>query len=713
MTKEQDFFTTLDKLVMSKNNVRADDESPVDTLAASLLNHGQISALVVEPDGKRYGVVAGGRRYRAFRDLLKRKLITKDFPIKVMFRRQGIDAAEISLAENVERKQMHPAEEAEIFRRLIEEEQASRDQLAERFGVPLHHINRRLKLAKVAPQIIAAYKGGELTLMQTEAFAITDDHQRQVDYFERSQDWNLRPDLIRKALTDSAASLDGSNIAKFVGRADYESAGGEIVTDLFNEDVFFKDNALLTRLAEEKLDRAAKAVARQEGWKWGLACLDYDYRVMERFGNIHGELVPVETPEALELKGKQDELNAQIDAQERALAAPYTNDDGEFLSDEAEEAYSMVYENDEKLSELYDERDTIAQLIGRAATIRRYKPDEIALAGIVCTIGHDGSVEVRRGLVEPEDKPRLAELQERARIRNNIIADRQTAGEEEAADSGSAEAPDESEITAEIERRKAERAATEEAEKEQQRELTADLSQALLGSLSLARTAALRATLADNQDVALRFGAYEFALHMRTAPMREHCPITEMHIGTSHLGEQAESLAGRAYEAHVERLRGGLPCDEQALWDTLMDASTDEIMDIIAVGVAGTIDAHTPQIDTFARSRKKWADNLADRLNLDMREWWTADAAFFGRVSKGVLVNAMAEAAPEITGIQNPQKRDIALAALAKLPKKELVDKAAEAMSGSGWLPAPLRTPKLESQVATAASLPAANEEAA
>lgn len=462
MTKEQDFFTTLDKLVMSKNNVRADDESPVDTLAASLLNHGQISALVVEPDGKRYGVVAGGRRYRAFRDLLKRKLITRDFPIKVTFRRQGIDAAEISLAENVERKQMHPAEEAEIFRRLIEEEQASRDQLAERLGVPLHHINRRLKLAKVAPQIIAAYKGGELTLVQTEAFAITDDHQRQVDYY-----------------------------------------------------------------------------------------------------------------------------------------------------------------------------------------------------------------------------------------------------------SGNIEAPDESEITAEIERRKSERAATEEAEKEQQRELTADLSQALLGSLSLARTAALRATLADNQDVALRFVAYEFALHIRTAAMREHCPITEMRIGTSHLGEQAESLAGRAYEAHVERLGRGLPDDEQDLWDTIMDASTDEIVDIIAVGVAGTINAHTPQIDNLARSRKKWADNLAGRLNLDMREWWTADTDFFGRVSKGVLVNAMAEAAPEITGIQNPQKRDMALAALAKLPKKELVDKAAEAMGGSGWLPAPLRTPKLESQISTAVSLPAADEEAA
>jgi hypothetical protein len=82
MTKEQDFITTFDNLVMSKNNVRADDESPVDTLAASLLNHGQISALVVEPDGKKYGVVAGGRRYRAFRDLLKRKLMQEEFSLE-------------------------------------------------------------------------------------------------------------------------------------------------------------------------------------------------------------------------------------------------------------------------------------------------------------------------------------------------------------------------------------------------------------------------------------------------------------------------------------------------------------------------------------------------------------------------------------------------------------------------------------------------------
>ena len=115
----------LDRLQRSTANIRkTDPRGNLEELAASIAAHGLIQNLTVRPvgpNGKKratdYEVVAGGRRLAALKLLVKRKHLAKDFqvPCKVVGRD---DATEVSLAENMVRTPLHPADQFDAFAKL-------------------------------------------------------------------------------------------------------------------------------------------------------------------------------------------------------------------------------------------------------------------------------------------------------------------------------------------------------------------------------------------------------------------------------------------------------------------------------------------------------------------------------------------------------------------------------------------------------------------
>lgn len=77
----------------------------------------------------------------------------------------GDNAAEISLAENLVRLSMHPADQFEAFKALADQGKGP-EEIAGRFGCSPHTVKQRLKLASVAPSLIEAYRAEELDLDQ-------------------------------------------------------------------------------------------------------------------------------------------------------------------------------------------------------------------------------------------------------------------------------------------------------------------------------------------------------------------------------------------------------------------------------------------------------------------------------------------------------------------------------------------------------------------
>ncbi|WP_313391713.1 ParB/RepB/Spo0J family partition protein, partial [Sphingobium yanoikuyae] len=232
-------FIPLNKLKKHPKNARKTphSEASIEGKAASIAAKGMLQNLVVEPetnaDGEPTGfylVSVGEGRRLAQLLRAKRKEIKKTEPIRCVIDTAN-DAAEISLDENVNRENLHPADEFERFRELSENRGWGAEEIAARFGKSAHVVKQRLRLGAVSPKLIQVYRDGGLTMDQLQAFAITDDHDRQEQVYENLS-YNKEPWIIRRDLTAcNVAASDRRAI--FVGPESYTEAGGNIIRDLF------------------------------------------------------------------------------------------------------------------------------------------------------------------------------------------------------------------------------------------------------------------------------------------------------------------------------------------------------------------------------------------------------------------------------------------------------------------------------------------------
>lgn len=278
-------------------NVRRTGGASVDDLAASISHHGLIHNLVVTKgtapgDGGLGGylVVAGGRRLKALAKLQADGALPASLaggiPCRIVEREE---AHEASLAENVIREAMHPADEFDAFQ-AVAAAGVTVGEIAARFGRSELYVRQRLKLANVAPAILDDYRAGKATLEQMMALAMTDDQLQQLHVWKAARtDWQREPRRLREAITQKELAAD-SSLAKYVGIAAYEKAGGQVRRDVFGDDAdsFLMDPELARKLALEKLERTAEKV-RKEGWAWAGARLQFDYSDERAFGQASYE----------------------------------------------------------------------------------------------------------------------------------------------------------------------------------------------------------------------------------------------------------------------------------------------------------------------------------------------------------------------------------------------------------------------------------------
>ena len=370
----------LNQLVPAPCNVRKTGALSIDDLAASIAAHGLLQNLQVrllpasDAAAPTYEVVAGGRRLAALKRLAKENLIQMDYPVpcNVLGTENG---AEISLAENVIRQAMHPADQFEAFAALAEQGNDA-EEIAARFGVSSAHVRKMLRLASVSPALMTVYREGGMTLEQLMAFTVTGDHAAQERVWESPIE--LDPADIRQALSEAWVNA-GDPLARFVGLDAYVAAGGAIVRDLFQEEHegYLSDRALLDRLVREKLDALAREL-QEEGWQWAEIIPDYRHPTAHGFHPLAPATRPLSEAEAAE----QDALATEYDA----LAS-------EDMEDDAVAA----------------RLDTIERRLDELDASAVFWPDEVkAIAGVAIHIRRDGTVAVERGLARPEDLPQVA-----------------------------------------------------------------------------------------------------------------------------------------------------------------------------------------------------------------------------------------------------------------------------------------------------------------
>jgi len=144
------------------------DEETLAALADSIRRYGLLQPLVVQAVGDRYELIAGERRLRAAQRVgLDR--------VPVVLREASPERRfELALIENLQREDLSPLEEAEAYRRLIDEFGLTQEEIASRVGKSRPAIANALRLLALPESVKAQVENRELSAGHARAVLSVD-----------------------------------------------------------------------------------------------------------------------------------------------------------------------------------------------------------------------------------------------------------------------------------------------------------------------------------------------------------------------------------------------------------------------------------------------------------------------------------------------------------------------------------------------------------
>lgn len=153
--------------VTKAKNIRA--------LTHSIREKGMLQPIVVRPDPGApgsYEIVAGERRWRA-----ATRAQLAEVPV-IIINLSDREALELALAENLQREDLTPLEEAEGYRRLTEDFGLHQGPLAKAVGKSRSHVSNTLRLLKLAKPVKDLVAKGKLTAGHARALLTVDNPAR-------------------------------------------------------------------------------------------------------------------------------------------------------------------------------------------------------------------------------------------------------------------------------------------------------------------------------------------------------------------------------------------------------------------------------------------------------------------------------------------------------------------------------------------------------
>jgi ParB family chromosome partitioning protein len=648
----------LNKLILSQSNVRRVKAGvSIEDLAADIARRGcLLQSLNVRPvldaDGAETGmfeVPAGGRRFQALQLLVKQKRLTKTAPIPCVVRDPSTEilAEDDSLAENVQRVPLHPLDQFRAFQTLREKGLSDED-IAAAYFVGVNVVKQRLRLAAVSGKLLDVYAEDGISLEQLMAFTVTTDHARQEQVWDALQrSYGQEPYQIRRMLTEKTVRASDKRVL-FVGIDAYESAGGIVMRDLFQQDDggWLENVGLLETLVTEKLKAEAETVAA-EGWKWIAVGIEFPY------GHDHG---------LRQLDGVPADLTDEERATREALRTEYDQ-----LEAQYQDADELPDEVDQRLGEI----ETALQAFETRPQI--FDPADIARAGVFVSIDHDGQLLVDRGYVRPEDEAPVIEPDQEG-------------------DESSVEQAGTDTATPAVQRAIITIGGQPEPEDDDD-DVVKPLPDRLVSELTAYRTLALRDAVANNPHVAMTALLHKLCLDSFQHSAAGNCLEASVRqvFFSIQSADLKDSPSAKAVAERHDAWKADMPKDEAALWDWLAaldDASRGALLaHCVSFGVNALYEKGDryggPGVSVHGVQRRLvQADRLAHAVGLDMVDagWRPTVDNYLGRVTKPRILEAVREA----KGEQSAQLID-------HLKKADMAKEAERLLDGTGWLPEPLR----------------------
>ncbi len=151
------------------------DEEALAELAASISARGLIQPIVVRPQGSRYQIVAGERRWRAAQKarLHEVPVIVRDF--------DEIETLEVAILENIQRQDLNAIEEADAYKRLMDEFGHTQEALGRLVHKSRSHVANLLRLLDLPERVRTLVAAGDLSMGHARALISAEDPEALAD----------------------------------------------------------------------------------------------------------------------------------------------------------------------------------------------------------------------------------------------------------------------------------------------------------------------------------------------------------------------------------------------------------------------------------------------------------------------------------------------------------------------------------------------------
>lgn len=149
------------------------DKEKMEELKGSIKKHGIIQPIVVRKMANGYEIVAGERRLKAAKEIGLKKIpaIVKSF--------NNEKSLEIALVENIQREDLNPVEQANAFKRLIDEFNLTQQELAEVTGKSRALVANTIRLLKLNPEIQKNISEGKISFGHAKLLLSIEDEEVQ------------------------------------------------------------------------------------------------------------------------------------------------------------------------------------------------------------------------------------------------------------------------------------------------------------------------------------------------------------------------------------------------------------------------------------------------------------------------------------------------------------------------------------------------------
>lgn len=194
------------EILVSINDIEPNREQPrkvfneeaLNELADSIKQMGIIEPLIVQKkkDSKRYEIIAGERRFRAARiaGLKKVPVVVREYADK--------DILTIAILENIQREDLNPIEEAQAYKRLMEDSKMTQEAVAERLSKSRTAITNSLRLLKLCKEARDMIADDLISEGHGKVLLGVDDAKAQLDIAKKIAEENLSvraaEELVRK-----------------------------------------------------------------------------------------------------------------------------------------------------------------------------------------------------------------------------------------------------------------------------------------------------------------------------------------------------------------------------------------------------------------------------------------------------------------------------------------------------------------------------------